>query len=35
MQLFGFLGENYIIFTGEPFHGLQGSAIFMTEDRTE
>lgn len=35
LQLFGFMGENYIVFTGEPFHGYQASAIFFTEDGTE
>lgn len=35
LQLFGFMGENYIIFTGEPFHGRQASAIFYTGNGTE
>ena len=35
LQLFGFMGENYIIFTGEPFHGYQAAAIFYTPDGSQ
>ena len=32
IQLFGYIGDNYIIFTDEPFHGRQAYALFYTED---
>lgn len=32
LQLFGYIGENYVIFTDEPFHGYQAYALFFTED---
>lgn len=32
LQLFGYIGENYIIFTDEPFHGRQAYALFYSED---
>lgn len=32
LQLYGFMGEGYIIFTDEPFHGYQASAIFALDE---
>ncbi len=34
IRLFGFIGDNYVIFTNDPFHGYQSSAIFYSEDGT-
>lgn len=35
LQLFGYIGERYIIFTDEPFHGYQAAAIFVESDMGE
>ncbi len=35
LQLFGYIGENYIIFTDEPFHGYQAAAMFVRTDAGE